>query len=666
MILFSLFLSLLIGINIRYSIIFGIVEIIALSIFIYFRFGKKITLLALGFTLVGVGLSFIRPSSTRPSYLGIVSEVKDNYFLFTSHFEKMYVYEPNHQREIGDILNIVADKEELNFVVLESEFDFKEYLNNKGIYYELIVKEVEVKFYNPIRLNNIKKNFLEKFDDNSRGIVGGLLFANSDNGDIGTLGRSLHLVRLINVSGVYLYLIYWLIKKIVGFFIKKDKAVEGASILLLIPYLAFTFPKFIVIKFFLLKVILWINKYKLNGKYKYLDILGLLGTNLLLINYHYAYQDGFVLSFFIPLLSLFYNETFHIKSNFVKKAGLLILISISFIPFSQKYYSEISIFSLPLQILFTPLFVILFILSGLSFLGIPLYNLIGNYSSFLSLVLSRLSNSLFKIYTPSISKTGIVIFELVLIIFLYYLSIGLKPIKNALLISLVGYLTFICVPINFVIKDYVSFINVGQGDSTLIKYKSSTILIDTGGNKYKDIATDVLIPYFKKKQIYHIDLLITTHDDFDHSGAAKSLVSNFTVNMYIKDYKSFPININGLTLTNYNVYPDLWNEENDKSLVIGFKLNSLNYLIMGDAPKKIEKEIIEDNEYIPCDILKVGHHGSKTSTSEEFVKFLNPTIGIISCGKNNMYGHPHSQVIAILNKYHVSIRRTDYESTITF
>ena len=159
---------------------------------------------------------------------------------------------------------------------------------------------------------------------------------------------------------------------------------------------------------------------------------------------------------------------------------------------------------------------------------------------------------------------------------------------------------------------------------------------------------------------------MTTHDDFDHSGAVNSLIENFTVKRYEKDYKSFPISIRGFTLTNYNVYPDLWSEENDRSLVIGFNTREYNYLIMGDAPKKIETQIMKDNVFIPCDILKVGHHGSNSSSSDAFIKYLSPKVGVISCGKKNKYGHPHSDVVAILNKYKVRIRRTDLEGTITY
>ena len=87
---------------------------------------------------------------------------------------------------------------------------------------------------------------------------------------------------------------------------------------------------------------------------------------------------------------------------------------------------------------------------------------------------------------------------------------------------------------------------------------------------------------------------------------------------------------------------------------------------MGDAPKKIENQIMKDNDYIPCDILKVGHHGSKYSSSDTFIKYLSPKVGIISCGKKNSYGHPHSEVISVLTKNHVYIRRTDLEGTITY
>ena len=616
--------------------------------------------------LLGVGLSFIRPSFNRHNYNAVVIDVRDNYYIVSSSLERLYVYEPAHSREIGDVLAIYGDKEELDMYPLESEFDFKEYLNNKGIYSKLIVKKIEVKFANPIKLHKIKHDFILKLDDNSKGIASSLLFGYSKESELYDISQSLHLMRLISSSGIYLFFLLFIIKKGLNIFIKKEKIVDILSIALLSPYLIFSFPKFVVIKFFVIKLLRWINKYPLKDKFKYLDIVSFSGIVFLLFDHHLALQDGFFLSYFIPILSFMINGSFRIRSKIKKRLLITLMIFISFLPFEAKYYSEISIFSLPLQFIVTPIYVVIFLISLLCFIGIPFTGLLGAMVGALTKSLNFISPIMLKIYLPSVGSIEIFIFESLFILLLYFASIRLKPLRNLVSYILTGVFVIYLFPIQYFVFDYVSFINVGQGDSTLIKYHNSTILIDTGGSTKKDIATEVLIPYFKKKQIYKIDLVITTHDDFDHSGALGSLAANFTVVDYKKDYQSFPMNFNGLKLTNYNVYPDLWKEENDESLVIGFKVNNYNYLIMGDAPKAIEKEIMKNNKSIPCDILKVGHHGSKTSTSDEFIKYLRPKVGIISCGRDNSYGHPHAEVLTILKRYNVKIRRTDLESTITF
>ena len=87
---------------------------------------------------------------------------------------------------------------------------------------------------------------------------------------------------------------------------------------------------------------------------------------------------------------------------------------------------------------------------------------------------------------------------------------------------------------------------------------------------------------------------------------------------------------------------------------------------MGDAPSYVEKEIIKNEAEIKCDILKVGHHGSNTSTCEDWLKYLSPKEAIISCGKNNKYGHPNKEVVSLLSKYKIKIHRTDLEGTIVY
>ena len=666
MILLSLFLALFIGINIRYSIALGIIELLVLLAFVFFRLGKKITLITLVASLIGVGLSFIRPNFNKEVYLSVVTETKDNYFIASSSFEKFYVYQKDNPYEIGDILLLKGEKKELDFTVLESDFDFKDYLNKKGVYSQFYPERIEVKFKTPFHLHQVKKEFLSHFDNSSKALIGSILFSMGSDDEIYNSGKELHLFRLLSNSGIYLYLLYSLFSLILGYLIKKDKAKEMVLIILFVPVLIFSFPRFVVLKFVFLKLFRWINEYVLKKKFDYLEILSISGIIFLLINYYFAYQDSFVLSYFIPIEALLFNNSFKGVKKIKKKALISGLILASFIPFSMSYYHEIAPFSVLFQILLIPLFSIYYFLSLLAFIHVPIYSGINGFSSFLGNIFNALGKINITIYAMKMNSTLIVLFEALFLILVYYLSIRHKPMIKIALIPIVIYLSVAFIPFKSLFRDSVSFINVGQGDATLIRRRDTAVLIDTGGLTYKDVAKDCLIPYFKSNRIYDIDLLITTHDDFDHSGAATSLINNFKVKRYVTSYELFPISINGLTFKNYNIYPNLWKEENDESLVIGFKTNNYNYLVMGDAPIKIEKQIMRDNKKIPCDILKVGHHGSKTSSSDAFVKYLSPKVGVISCGKNNKFGHPHQQVLAILRKYHVRIRRTDLEGTITY
>ena len=181
-----------------------------------------------------------------------------------------------------------------------------------------------------------------------------------------------------------------------------------------------------------------------------------------------------------------------------------------------------------------------------------------------------------------------------------------------------------------------------------------------------DIANDVLVPYLKKKRIYKIDMVFITHYDYDHYGALEDLQKTYKVNQVYDYSSSFPVKMGDITFNNYNYYGEGRTEENDKSLVLGFNILHKDFLVMGDAPTYVEKEIIKNESSVPCDILRVGHHGSNTSTCEEWIKYTTPEEAVISVGKGNKFGHPNKEVINVLNKYKIKIRRTDIEGTIVY
>ena len=666
MIVLFLFISLFVGLNIKAVIPLGIIEALLLVIFLYFRVNKKFALISIGVIALGVGLSFIRPSFNKDQYTAVVVEVKENYYIASSTFEKFYIYEKNHNKEIGDIYTFKGSKKELDFTTLESSFDFKEYLNNKGVYSQFYVEEVNTNFSTPLRIFSIKKKFLSHFDENTSSLLASILFGYNEDSELTSSLRSYHLARLISNSGFFLNIFFVLLYFIFNTLFKNDKRATLFSIIVLLFYSLFTFPRFVVIKYIFIRILRWINEHILKKKFNYLQIVSFSGIFFLLVDYHLAYQDSFLLTYFIPLFVYFLNNSLRRYKNYQKSLIIIPLVAVLFIPFSVSYYQEISPLSMVLQIVFTPLFAIFIFFGLISFIFYPLSGLMNFFGGVIKVTGEFSSVFLFKIHALEMNPLLIFAFEIIFILFLHFSLYGFKKMWKLCLLGFVSLNGAMFIPINPLLVSFVSFVNIGQGDSTIIHYGTYTVMIDTGGLTYTDVAKESLIPYLKKNQIYDIDLLITTHDDFDHCGAVDSLMSNFKVKRYVKDYLEFPISIGNKTFTNYNIYPELWKEENDESLVIGFSLGDIDFLVMGDAPQSIEKRIIKDHPELRCDILKVGHHGSKTSTSEEFVRVVNPTTAIISCGKNNKFGHPNEEVLDVLNKKNISIRRTDIEGTIKY
>lgn len=664
MTLLVVFLSLLVGVNVRFSLIPGIVESLLIVGFCWRRFSKKTSGIMLGVILLGLGLSFIQPKFNKKEYRALVVEVKENYFIASSSFEKLYVYEKNNEREIGDIVLLKGEKQGLSFTTLESEFDFKEYLNKKGIYSQISNPKIETIFANPIKLHSLKKKFLSHFDSNTSGILDSILFGGSKSGETYEIFADLHLMRLISNSGIFLYFFYKIILFLLGYIIK-DKWSKLIANSVMLFYGLLSFPRLIVIKFVLVLFFKWINEYKLQNKYSYLEIISIIGIGLLIFDHNLGRQDSFILAFIIPILVVLINGSFSkLKSN-KKKILVAFIITLFFVPFTASYYNELSPLSVPFQYILMPFMMIFSLMGLLCFLGIPLYSGVNGFSLFLNKACRFLSPIFIKIYTPDFSTFSFLIYELSLIFVIYVFSIKLKDLYKILSLSFSGIFCISLLPINNLLNIEVDFINVGQGDACFISYKTTNILIDTGGNINKDIARSCLIPFFKKKRVYKIDLLITTHNDYDHNGAASSLMTNFKVDNYVTEYQCFPINIGGFSIQNLNTYSDYWDEDNDKSLVLFFTIESVKFLIMGDAPKKIEEQIIESNNSLKCDVIKIGHHGSDTSTSENFIGKIHPNEAVISVGKNN-YGHPNKSVLEILKKLKIKIRRTDKEGTISY
>jgi len=240
----------------------------------------------------------------------------------------------------------------------------------------------------------------------------------------------------------------------------------------------------------------------------------------------------------------------------------------------------------------------------------------------------------------------------------------------------------------------VNFLDVGQGDAIYIKTpQDQDILIDGGPDNKVLESLGKVMPFWDRK----IDVAILSHPHADHVAGLLEILKRYKVGkIYLTgilhtapDYLAFleeiktqkiPVdNVKELTTLDFGsetklqfVYPDrsLLNEKmdnlNNSSIVARLIYKNEKFLFTGDIESPIEKELLNKNREVTADVLKVGHHGSTTSSSEEFLKAVNPEFAVIEVGEDNQFGHPSLRTLSRLERLNIPIFRTDLSGTITF
>lgn len=202
---------------------------------------------------------------------------------------------------------------------------------------------------------------------------------------------------------------------------------------------------------------------------------------------------------------------------------------------------------------------------------------------------------------------------------------------------------------------HVYMLDVGQGDATVIvaPFQRSVVMIDAAGRFNHDNAQELFIPFLKTRQIHQLDYLIVSHGDFDHDGAVASLEANFPIKQVVKEFQdidcSYPFELLLKEREFIGKNEAIKEDENDKSLICAFSYDKFQYLWMGDASVLIEQELLKHYS-LKSDVLKLGHHGSKTSSDADFLKSVDPSLALISAGFQNRYGHPSLEVLKELDR----------------
>ncbi|WP_313893836.1 MBL fold metallo-hydrolase [Psychrobacillus sp.] len=236
----------------------------------------------------------------------------------------------------------------------------------------------------------------------------------------------------------------------------------------------------------------------------------------------------------------------------------------------------------------------------------------------------------------------------------------------------------------------VHFIDVGQGDSTLIQSPDGKNILIDGGTK---AAGADVVAFLKSKGVKKLDYVVATHPDADHIGGLISVINSFTVSNFVNSgnlhatqtYAELLMlvdnqNINYIEPKNEDILIGNWTsdfylqvlyanptaaETNDASIVIKTGFKKVDFLLMADAGVDIENYLVSNYDDISASVLKAGHHGSNTSSSASFIKAVKPSTTILSYGKDNSYGHPHAEVVKNLTAISSKIYKTATDCNIT-
>ncbi|MBE6160742.1 MAG: DNA internalization-related competence protein ComEC/Rec2 [Firmicutes bacterium] len=583
--------------------------------------------------------------------------------------EKKYLY---NNIVLGSKIYLRGKLEVPSNNTIPNNFNYKKYLKYKNI--NLIMNTTNYKLNKKCNIFYKIRNFFSKFIIKKRRNEYYYMFIFGDkqylDSDVYDLYKTNGITHLFAISGMHISIIILILKK----FRINDYII--IIILFFYSFLVMLTPSVLrVTIFYTLKKIKFINSFS--------NIVILLFTALILscINPYIIFDTVFQYSFIITAGLLLLKP----KNIFLLSIYAFILS----LPITLYNNYEVNFLSIIINIIIVPFISIIFFPLLLFSLILPINNIV--------VILINIFESLNKLLT--VFKINIIIGKpTIILIILYYITLYFYSIcKKKRYFFVIVFLVLVSKCRFYFNNNFVSYLNVEQGDSILIDINNKSIVIDTGGKisfnkkekwkvKKKEFSISIsLINYLKSLGKSKIDYLILTHGDYDHMGEAINLANNFKVEKVIfncgeindlenelikvldkKKIKYYScikeLNIDRNKL--YFLQTKEYDNENDNSNVIYTELNGYKFMFMGDASTTTENEIMNKYNLPDIDVLKVGHHGSKTSSSKEFIDEIDPKYSVISVGKNNRYGHPNKE--ALENLKESKIYRTDVDGSIMF
>ena len=556
---------------------------------------------------------------------------------------------------------------------IPNTFNYKKYLLTNGIRYRLVIDSIVVIDSNIgviYSLKNIINNRIDNIDNT--GYMKAFILGIKDDIDdeVYTNYQKIGITHLFALSGMHVGLLSGIILKI----LKKVSIIKKyiiINIILIIYGFIVGYPSSIkrCILFFIFNSINKIFKLDIST----FKILLLVIFSLIIYEYKIIYDIGFIYSICTVGGIILCNNYINHDNKLISSFRLSLVAFIFSLPISLSSFYEVNLLSIIYNMIFVPfvsiivypLSLISFIIPSLSFIFSLSIKLLEVCSSYLSTI------RLFSIYLD-FNMVEIVIYYLVTI-YMFYKNeyrLGIVLVLIVLIDMIIPYLDS---------NGYVYFFDVGQGDSSLVisPYRKDVILIDNGGSSNYDVSSNY-ISFMKSIGIRSIDLLILSHGDSDHALEVDNIFKDINIkclNTNLGDFNELEVNAIELIDTclykpknmvlkylNYDVYDN----ENDNSLLTYMKMYNTSILSLGDASSKVEDNLISKYKLSNIDIFKLSHHGSKTSSSYYFLNSIKPNIVIISSGRNNKFKHPSKETIDTLNKLSIDYLNTQDVGTIEF
>lgn len=570
-------------------------------------------------------------------------------------------------------------------------FNYRRYLKSRGIGAVAEVKnlqtedtELTIKERYERELFRKKSLFCSQLSSETKGLVMGVLFGDTSFLDEEAYDefRNNGTAHILAVSGLHIGIIYGIYKKLAG----NRKSVPALAILILVLYtygeLSCWSPS--VVRAVLMTAMSILAK-SADLRYDMLTAMSAVGLILIADNPYVIFGAGFQMSFLAITSIAFIKPLIPIKIP--EGAAVTIAAYFGLLPYqiyNFNYISFTALFANIPVVYLTGYFVPIAAAGFIAFAAFGEAGMLGAAADAMGRLVyfvNRLTSFDGKGGVEVVSPPIWIVLGVSALLFFFSseafeimkLRGSWKKITSALTaIAAAAIITqaFCYCPIT---HDDIIFVDVGQGDCIHIRDGRNDVLIDGGGSMYYNIGKNTLKPYLLKNGTYDIDLAVATHEHMDHIKGleelslcfnVKKLMTGFTAGRYIEAGDKVKIE----TLWPESIPEGEGQEKNNMCSVFMIHFKGYKILITGDLDEEGERKMIEkykDTEKLSADVLKIGHHGSLTSTSDEFLDAVEPYYAVIQTGKNN-FGHPSPKVVEKCRKKGIIVYRTDYSGAIGF